>query len=91
MQDPDLTARMYATQHAGRADEAIESSIHYPVASAERSCAGPAATQDLFQVVNLGTRLDTHTPGFGLVCLNKEIGRGGFAVVTYHWNVQHRK
>ncbi|KAK8142786.1 hypothetical protein G3M48_008265 [Beauveria asiatica] len=63
------------------------------VASADRYCAGQATTQDLFQAVNLRTRLDTqrpsgaHTPGVGLVCLDKEIGRGGFAVVTHHWNV----
>ncbi|KAM3537480.1 hypothetical protein ARSEF1564_009597 [Beauveria bassiana] len=63
------------------------------VASADRYCAGQATTQDLFQAVNLRTRLDTkrpsgaHTPGVGLVCLNKEIGRGGFARVTHRWNV----
>ncbi|KAM3431348.1 hypothetical protein MY4824_007200 [Beauveria thailandica] len=114
MQDQDLIARVYAVaQHAGLADEAIESSIHYvrpqeqqhpPRATAYNSREPTPAPEECNDTLlpdvdgSQGRRtvsyLDVtqrpsgaHTPGVGLVCLNKEIGRGVFAVVTHHWNV----
>ncbi|KAJ6436536.1 RNA-directed DNA polymerase from transposon x-element [Purpureocillium lavendulum] len=54
---------------------------------------GTATAEDLFRDLDVPQRPDTelptgaHTPGRGEIHLRKEIGEGGYGVVTHFWNV----